>query len=101
MSKVLDRDFAKTPQFMAAALQGRRDPEHAQRMSRTRRLRSNAELRCPDAAKESQILLGAVTEAYERAIQALRDVRHLLPPDGVAVVDKVVNCEMRDGENIY
>jgi hypothetical protein len=30
--------------------------------------------------------------AYARAIQALRDVRHLLPREGVAIVDKVLDC---------
>jgi hypothetical protein len=29
-------------------------------------------------------------DMYERAIQALRDVRHLLPYEGVAIVDRVL-----------
>ena len=31
------------------------------------------------------------TEAYSRALQALRDVRHLLPCEGVAIVDAVLD----------
>jgi len=31
------------------------------------------------------------TEAYARALQALRDVRHLLPCEGVAIVDAVLD----------
>jgi hypothetical protein len=43
-----------------------------------------------DAANESAVSLGAVSAAYERAPQALRDVRHLLPADGVATIDAVL-----------
>lgn len=28
---------------------------------------------------------------FERALQALRDVRHMLPPAGVAIVDKILD----------
>jgi hypothetical protein len=37
-----------------------------------------------DPANELAILLAEVADPYERAVQALRDVRHLLPPEGVA-----------------
>jgi hypothetical protein len=30
-------------------------------------------------------------DALERALQALRDVRHLLPPEGVRIVDAVLD----------
>ncbi len=30
-------------------------------------------------------------ETYARALQALRDVRHLLPREGVAIVDEVLD----------
>ena len=36
---------------------------------------------------------GLPTEAaadYRRAVQALRDVRHMLPPDGIAIVDVIL-----------
>ena len=36
---------------------------------------------------ELAILLGGMADPYQRALQALRDVRHLLPPEGVAIVD--------------
>ena len=100
MSKEIGRDFASAPQYMPDAPQGRRDPEFVLHTSRTRGFRSNAELDSTDAPKENPILLGSVTVAYEGAIQALRDVRHLLPPDGVAIVDAVVDCAPRDRENI-
>jgi hypothetical protein len=41
---------------------------------------------------EIAALLGGMLGACERAVQALRDVRHLLPPDGVAIVDAVLDC---------
>ena len=31
------------------------------------------------------------TDAYAQALQALRDVRHLLPLEGVAIVDAVLD----------
>jgi hypothetical protein len=37
-----------------------------------------------DPAIELAILLAEVADPYERAVQVLRDVRHLLPPEGVA-----------------
>lgn len=40
-----------------------------------------------DPAHELAILLDVAADPYRRAIQALRDVRHLLPPEGVAIVD--------------
>jgi hypothetical protein len=40
-----------------------------------------------DPEKELAILMGTTAGPYERAIQALRDVRHLLPPEGVAIID--------------
>ena len=36
------------------------------------------------------LLSKGVFDAYERALQCLRDVRHLLPSDGVAIVDAVL-----------
>jgi hypothetical protein len=33
----------------------------------------------------------ALSEHYQRALQALRDVRHMLPPNGVDLVDKILN----------
>lgn len=44
-----------------------------------------------DTVSESAIPLGSVTVAYGRAVQVLRDVRHLLPADGVAMVDAVLD----------
>lgn len=53
----------------------------------TRLSYDDAELGASDPAHELAILLGGAAHPYERAIQALRDVRHLLPPEGVAIVD--------------
>ena len=47
----------------------------------------DAELGAGNPAQELAILLGGAAHPFERAIQALRDVRHLLPPEGVAIVD--------------
>jgi hypothetical protein len=53
----------------------------------TNRAYDGPELSASDPAHELAILLGGAADPYERAIQALRDVRHLLPPEGVAIVD--------------
>lgn len=46
-----------------------------------------------ETAKESAVSLSAVATAYDRTLQALplRDVRHLLPADGVPTVDAVLD----------
>jgi hypothetical protein len=61
-------------------------PQPLFQTSLTEPLCEAADLGSNDAAKEIAILTG-LADAYERAVQALRDVRHLLPPDGVAIVD--------------
>jgi hypothetical protein len=43
-----------------------------------------------ETTNELATLFDEVTDAYERAVQALRDLRHLLPPEGVAIVDAVL-----------
>lgn len=40
---------------------------------------------------ESNSLTAGTIEACQRALQALRDVRHLLPLEGVAIVDAVLD----------
>ncbi len=50
-----------------------------------------SELRGNDPASELAILLGGAADPYARAIQALRDVRHLLPPEGVVIIDAVLD----------
>ncbi len=51
-----------------------------------------SELRSDDPESELAILSGGVAGPHRRAIQALRDVRHLLPPEGVAIVDAALDC---------
>ncbi|MGO9038830.1 MAG: hypothetical protein ACLPX1_14125 [Steroidobacteraceae bacterium] len=51
-----------------------------------------SELRSNDPAGEQAFSLRGIAYPHERAIQALRDVRHLLPPEGVAIVDAVLDC---------
>jgi hypothetical protein len=41
------------------------------------------------AVREGGVPLEAA-EDYRRAVQALRDVRHMLPPDGIAIVDVIL-----------
>ena len=55
--------------------------------SATRLSYDDTKLCASDAAHELAILSGGPAHRYERVIQALRDVRHLLPPEGVAIVD--------------
>ena len=43
------------------------------------------------AADDRAASPGELTDAYQRAVQALRDVRHMLPPDGVAIVDAALD----------
>ncbi|MGC1386734.1 MAG: hypothetical protein WA807_01865 [Steroidobacteraceae bacterium] len=49
-------------------------------------------MRSNDPAGEQAYSLRGTACPDERAIQALRDVRHLLPPEGVAIVDAVLDC---------
>jgi hypothetical protein len=65
-------------------------PQPVLRTSMTGHLREMADWAGNYVAKEIAVLLG-LADAYERAAQALRDVRHLLPPDGVAIVDAALN----------
>ena len=44
-----------------------------------------------DAVQEIAICFDTPRNAYDRAIQALRDVRHMLPQRGVAIVDAVLD----------
>jgi hypothetical protein len=67
------------------------DWEQVFQTSMTKRLPDKADLGSNDTANEFAVLLGGVADACERAVQALRDVRHLLPPEGVAIVDAVLD----------
>ncbi len=68
------------------------------RFDRQRELQAPHRHRLPDggdpgdAAAVLAILAGGIADPYRRALQALRDVRHLLPPEGVAIVDSVLDC---------
>jgi len=52
---------------------------------------NETDLESKDTLSESAIPAGSVTIVCERAVQALRDIRHLLPADGVAIVDAVLD----------
>jgi hypothetical protein len=82
--------FGKDLQHRFEAAQIHVDPRPVFQTSMAERWRDIADLG-NDAAKEIAVLLG-MAEAYERAVQALRDVRHLLPPEGVAIVDAALDC---------
>ncbi len=59
---------------------------------------NQADLGSNHTANEIAVLLGGTAAGYERAFQAVREVRHLLPADGVAIVNAVwiAQRELRD-----
>ena len=50
----------------------------------------NADVFCDESPDVVDAHFDDLAETYERAIQALRDIRHMLPPEGVAIVDEVL-----------
>jgi hypothetical protein len=89
--KVLENDiFGNDQQHRFEVTQIQCAPQPLFQTPMTGRLRDFADVGgSKEAVREIAVLLG-VADAYERAVQALRDVRHLLPPEGVAVVDAVL-----------
>jgi hypothetical protein len=87
-----NRTSGKALQHMYEVVQIHFDPQQVFQTPMTRRLSDNADLGNNDTANEFGVLLGRTADACERAVQALRDVRHLLPPEGVAIVDAVLDC---------
>ncbi len=87
-----NRIFGKALQCKFEFVQIHCDPEQVFQASLLKRLRDEADLDSNDTANESTVLLVAAAEAYEHAVQALRDVRHLLPANGVAIVDAALDC---------
>ena len=86
----------KSLQYQFGAVQIYFDPDQVFQRAVTKHVRNEAEFDNNDTANESAVLLTAVAAAYERAVaaravQALRDVRHLLPADGVGIVDAVLD----------
>jgi hypothetical protein len=53
------------------------------------KMRDDQELSCDAEARllEGHDYTPSLAAEHARAVQGLRDVRHLLPPDGVAIVD--------------
>ena len=43
-----------------------------------------------EAVEEIPVFVETAPTAYQRALQALRDVRHMLPACGVAIIDSVL-----------
>jgi hypothetical protein len=81
----------KSPQYEFGSVRLYFDPDQVFRPSVTKRPCNKADFDSEDTVTESAIPLGSVTAACERAVQALRDVRHLLPADGAAIVDAVLD----------
>lgn len=81
----------KSPQYEFGSVRIYCDPDRLFHSSVKKRPRNETDFDIKDTATESAIPLGSLTVACERAVQALRDVRHLLPADGVAVVDAVLD----------
>ncbi len=90
-----NRIFGKILQCKFEFVQIHCDPEHVFRASLLKRLRDKADSGSNDTANESTVVLVAAAEAYECAVQALRDVRHLLPANGVTIVDAALDCATR------
>ena len=88
----INRIIGKGLQCKFGVIQIHCDPEQVFQASLIKRLRDKADLDSNDTSNETTALLAAVAEAYEHAVQALRDVRHLLPANGVAIVDAVLDC---------
>lgn len=44
-----------------------------------------------EAVMEIPVFCGSPPNVHDRAVQALRDVRHMLPQHGVAIVDAVLD----------
>ena len=81
----------KSPQYEFGAVRVYFDPNQLFHPSPKRRPCSEIDFASKDAVSESAVQLGTATVDRERALQALRDVRHLLPADGVAIVDAVLD----------
>jgi len=87
-----NRIFGKALQCKFEVIQIHCDPEQVFQASLIKRLRDKADLGSNDKANETTALLVAVAEAYEHAVQALRDMRNLLPANAVVIVDAVLDC---------
>ena len=83
---------ARDLRHMFEVIQIHFDREQALQTPMTKRLRDQADTGSKDAVNEIAVLLVGLADAYERAVQALRDVRHLLPSEGIAIVDAVLDC---------
>lgn len=95
MSNETNRTSGTEPQRMFDGGQIHFDPERMFQTFMTKRVSYRTCVDGNDTAREIAVLvggLGGVADAYQRAIQALRDVRHLLPSEGVAIVDAVLDC---------
>lgn len=57
----------------------------------TNRSCDELEMSCNEAANDGADFSIETVNAYQRALQALRDVRHMLPREGVALVDGVLH----------
>jgi hypothetical protein len=79
----------ETPQYEFGSVRVYFDPDQVFHPSVTRRRWNEVDFDSKDTVTESAIPLGTGTAA--RAVQALRDVRHLLPADGVSIVDAVLD----------
>jgi hypothetical protein len=81
----------KSLQYRFGAVQIYFDSDQVFQRAVTKLRRDKVDFDIHDTANESAVLVGAPAAAYERAVQALRDVRHLLPAEDVAIVDAVLD----------
>jgi hypothetical protein len=56
-------------------------------------LRDGGDSCLAQAVARNEVVPVQAAEDYRRAVQALRDVRHMLPPEGIAVVDVILDSQ--------
>ena len=86
-----NKSAGKSPQYEFGSVRVYFDPDQVFHPSVTKRPCNETDFDSKHTVTESAIPLGSLTAARERVVQALRDIRHLLPPDGVAIVDAVLD----------
>lgn len=86
-----NRGSGKAPQYEFGSVRLFFNPHELSYQAPNPRRQNGTDVESKDTVSESTVPARSVTVTCERAIQALRDIRHLLPADGVAIVDTVLD----------
>ena len=62
------------------------------------RVLEDTDFRSGDAPGDRSADSGDLEAAYRRSLQALRDVRHMLPAEGIAIVDAIIDGPIFEGQ---